>query len=107
MTMAFDYESIFNEMVSAGEKSLSTDGTRMTSQVRELLANHQDQLKQLADAGLSGQLSPEDLKSEIEDELVVFKCELLAAKVAGEAALQNAINAVTVVLVNAVIKIIK
>lgn len=105
--MAFDFESVFNEMVSAGEKSLNTDGTKMTSQVRELLANHQDQLKQLAEAGLSGQLSPEDLKSEIEDELVVFKCELLAARVAGEAALQNAINAVSGVLVNAVIKIIK
>jgi polyhydroxyalkanoate synthesis regulator phasin len=100
--MALDFNALFKDVTENAISSLEKDGMKIADQTTKLLSVHKEAIKQISDYVLNGELTVEEAKSEIEDELKTFQSEMLAAKVAGKAAIQKAINAVSESIIKAV-----
>jgi hypothetical protein len=90
--MAAEFSLIFQEMTTTVISSLGTDAKKVADQTTQFFSGHHDALKQIADFASKGELTEEEIKSEVEDELLVFQSEMLTAKVAEKAAIERAVN---------------
>lgn len=101
--MAFNFDGVLKEMADTVAVSLGGDSKKVKARTDKLLNAHREILHELAELALSGDLSEEELRSEIDDEMNVFKSELVASKIATESLLLKAVNAGTNVFLKALL----
>jgi hypothetical protein len=104
--MAFDINIVLKQMTDAAISSLGKDAKNAATQTNVTLAAHRDVLAQISDLALAGDLTEEELRLEIREELAMFQTEMLAAKVADKAALQRAAHAAGEILMGALAELL-
>ena len=104
--MAFDFEETFKDMFDAAEGIVEGDFPELKSKLKEVLNNEKDALKEIAEARIRGEITDEDLKSQIEDEKITLESGILMLEVQAKVTLQNALNAAMNVLKSALEKAI-
>jgi hypothetical protein len=104
--MAFDIDIVLKQMAAIIASSLGKDAKNAAAQTSATLAAHRDVLKQIADLALAGDLTEEELRLEIKEELLVFQSEMLALNVADKAALQRAAGAASEIMIGALAELL-
>ena len=105
--MAFNFEDTFKDMFNVAEGVVEGDFPELKSKLEEVLNNEKDALKEIAEARIRGEITDEDLKSQIEDEKITLESGILMLEVQAKVTLQNAINAALNVLYSALENAIK
>ena len=93
--MIIDMNGILQEMVDVIAATLKKDGQKVKNQTRELLQAHKDALVELSGFALDGELTEEELESEIAEEMVILESELVDSGIAGKTAAEKAVSAAT------------
>jgi hypothetical protein len=105
--MVFDINIVLKEMSEAIVGSLGDDANKKAgTQTSVLFAAHRDTLKQISDLALAGDLTLEELRTEVRDELLLFESEMLASHLAGKATIQKAANAANDILIDALTELL-
>jgi len=104
--MAFNFENTFRDMVRAGKEIIEGDLPDLKAKLEEILNNEKTMLKEIAEARISGEITDEDLLSQIEDEKITMENGILMLEVEAKVTLQNSINTAINVLNSAIEKAI-
>lgn len=101
--MSFNIDATLEDMAAAVKGIVNKDRQKISGYAKQIFEEEKQTLNQIALLRLSGQLTDEELQSEIEDEKDTVQAQLLALKVLNKATAQKAANAALNVLYNAVI----
>jgi len=101
--MSFNIDSTIEDMVAAVKGIVDKDKDKIKGYARQIFDEEKQTLNQLALLRVSGQITDEELQSELEDEKDTVQAQLLALNVLNKATAQRAANAALNVLYNAVI----
>jgi hypothetical protein len=101
--MSFNIDTTIEDMVTAVKGIVDEDKDKIKGYARQIFDEEKQTLNQLALLRVSGQITDEELQSELEDEKDTVQAQLLALKVLNKATAQRAANAALDVLYQAVI----
>ena len=101
--MSFNIDTTLEDMVAAVKAIVDKDRHKISGYAKQIFDDEKKTLNQIALLRLSGQITDEELQSEIEDEKDTVQAQLLALKVLNKATAQKATNAALNVLYKAVI----
>ena len=101
--MAFDASQTLKDMALAAQSVFAQDWPKVKSCAEEALLEQQETLAEIAAARIAGDLTQEEMDSQIEDEQKAFETMLLACEVKAKATAQNAANAAFKVLEKAIL----
>jgi hypothetical protein len=104
--MDFEINTVLNRMADAAVSSLGSDAKKAATQTNALFAAHRDILKQISELALAGDLTLEELRTEVRDELLTFESEMLDSNVADKSAIQKAANAANDILIDALTELL-
>ena len=91
--MGFKIDQALEDMTGAVASVVSNDWPGIKSCVEKALQDEKDALKEIVDAHEAGDLTDEDLESQLEDEKLALESALLACQVKTKVMAQNAANA--------------
>ena len=91
--MSFDFDAVLGDMLGAVKESVDADWQELSDYSKQVLENEKQTLKDLAQLRLDGDITDEELKSELEDEKDTVEAELAAIQVVTKAMAQKAANA--------------
>lgn len=100
--MSFDIDAVLGDMLSAMKDSVDTEWDEIEGYAKQILDNEKDALSELAEQRLRGEITEEELKSELDDEKDTVEAEMKAIQVMTKAMAQRAANAALDVLYNAI-----
>ena len=100
--MSFNIEAVLEDMLDAIKESTESDWNEIEGYLKEILENEKEVFKTLAEQRIRGEITEEELKSELEDEEDTLKAEFKALEVMTLAATQRAVNAAIDIFVKAV-----
>lgn len=100
--MGFDIDQALADMARAIAGVASNEWPDINACVEQALRDEKETLKMLGDAFASGDLSEEDLHSQLEDEKLALESALLACRVETKVMAQNAANAAITALAGAI-----
>ena len=100
--MAFNASETLRDMLAAAKDVVAGEWPKIKDCAEEALKEQEDALKEIAAARLKGELTDEEVKSQLEDEQETFEAALLACEVKTKAAAQRAANAAFKVLEEAI-----
>jgi hypothetical protein len=100
--MSFDIDKVLQDMLGAVKDSVETDWEDIQGYARQVLDNEKDALADIAQMRLAGDLSDEEMESELADEKLTLESEFAAINEMGRASAQRAANAAVGVLMDAV-----
>ena len=100
--MNFDINAALNDMLMAMKDSVDADWGDVEGYAKQVLENEKEALANLAEQRLQGEITEEDLKSELEDEKDTVEAEMKAIRVMTKAMAQRAANAAMNELFNAI-----
>ncbi len=100
--MSFDIEAVLGDMLSAMKDSVDADWDDIKGYAKQVLENEKESLAELAEQRLRGDITEEELKSELDDEKDTVESEMKAIQVMTKAMAQRAANAVIDVLFKAI-----
>jgi hypothetical protein len=101
--MSFNIDTAIEDMVTAVKGIVDEDKDKIKGYARQIFDEEKQTLSQLAFLRMSGQITDEELQSELEDEKDTVQAQLLALKVVNKATAQKAANAALNVLYKSVI----
>lgn len=91
--MAFDIDQTLHNMLDAVSGELSDGWSDIKSCAERALQDEKESLQDIIQAYEAGDLTEEDLESQLEDEKVALETSLLACQVKTKVMAQNAANA--------------
>lgn len=100
--MSFDIEGTIGDMVAAISGVISDEWSGVEACVKQALNDEKGALENIAKARIDNEINDDDLKSHLEDEIVVLEAALLACKVKAKILVQNAANSAMDVLKEAI-----
>ncbi|OOZ38214.1 hypothetical protein BOW53_16240 [Solemya pervernicosa gill symbiont] len=100
--MKIDIDTALEGALSSMKESVDGDWNCLEAHAKKVLENNKAALSELALMRVRGEITADELKSELEDESDTLRAEMYAAQVITKAMAQNAANAVTDALMNAV-----
>lgn len=100
--MSFDIDAVLGDMFSAVKDSVDSDWDDIAGYVEEVLKKEKAMLLDLAEQRLRGDITDDELKSELDDEKDTVEAEMKAIQVMTKAMAQRAANAVIDVLYKAI-----
>jgi hypothetical protein len=100
--MAFDSSDTLKEMVAAVEDVVAGEWPKIKDCAQDALKDQEDALDEIAAARVKGDITEEEMQSQLEDERVTFQAALLACEVKAKATAQQAANAAFKVLEQAI-----
>lgn len=100
--MAFDIGAVLKDMTATASDMLSTEGPRVKECVKKAIEAEKDALDEIAKARIAGEITVDDMKSQIANEKDALKAALLVCQVKGKLAAQKAVNAAIKVFIDAV-----
>lgn len=100
--MSFDIDAVLGDMLSAMKDSVDSEWDEIEGYAKQILDNEKDALLELAEQRLRGEITEEELKSELDDEKDTVEAEMKAIQVMTKAMAQRAANATLDVLYNAI-----
>ena len=100
--MSFNINNVINDMVSVMKNSVESDAEDISGYAQQVLQGEKETLQELAELRLNGQITDEELKSELQDEKDTVEAQMLALVVMNKAMIQKAANAAMDVLFKAV-----
>lgn len=100
--MSFDIDAVIGDMLAAVKDSVDADWDDIKGYAKQILENEKEALAELAEQRLRGEITEDELNSELEDEKDTVEAEFKAIQVMTKAMAQRAANAVIDVLFNAV-----
>lgn len=100
--MAFDIGAVLKDMVTAACDVLSTEGPKVKGCVKKAIEEEKEALEAIAKARIEGEITAEDMKSQMADERDALKASMLVCQVKGKVAAQKASNAAIKVLTDAI-----
>lgn len=100
--MSFDIEGTIGDMAAAISGIISDEWSGVGTCVKKALDDEKEALANIAKARIDNEIDDEDLKSHLEDEIVVLEAALLACNVKAKIMIQNAANSAMDVLKEAI-----
>lgn len=100
--MSFNIQLVLQDMLGAIKDSTEADLSEIESYLKEILENEKEVFQTLAEQRIMGEITEDQLKSELEDEEDTLKAELKAIEVMTLAASQRAVNAAIDIFIKAV-----
>jgi len=100
--MSIDIDAVISDMLSAIKKSVDADWNDIRGYAKQILENEKETISELADQRLKGEITEEELTSELKDEKDTIEAELKAIQVMTKAMAQRAANAAIDILLNAI-----
>lgn len=100
--MGFHIDAVLGDMLDAVKDSVDADWDDVKGYAKQVFENEKEALKALAEQRIRGELTEEELKSELDDEKDTLEAELKAIQVMNKAMAQKAANAAVDVLSNAI-----
>lgn len=100
--MEFDIGAVLKGMVAAASDVLSTEGQKVKECVKKAIEEEKDALNAIAKTRIAGEITADDMKSQIADEKDALKAALLVCQVKGKLAAQKAANGAIKVFTDAV-----
>ncbi len=100
--MSFDIDAVLGDMLAAMKDSVDADWDDIKGYAKQILENEKESLVELAEQRLHGEITEEELKSELDDEKDTVEAEMKAIQVMTKATAQRATNAAIDVLFNAI-----
>jgi gas vesicle protein len=91
--MSFDIDAILKDMANAIKDVVKDDWENVSGYAKQILQNEKEALKELAEDRISGAITDEELKSEMEAEKTTIEAELKAVQVMAKAMAERAANA--------------
>ena len=100
--MNFNIEAVLGDMLAAMKDSIEADWDDVKGYAKQILENEKEALAALAELRLRGEITEQELKSELDDEKDTVEAELKAVQVMTKAMAQRAANAAMDVLFAAI-----
>ena len=100
--MSFDIDLVLGDMLSAMKDSVDADWDDIKGYAKQVLENEKEALADLAEQRIRGEITEEELQSELEDEKDTVEAEMKAIQVITKAMAQRAANAAIDVLFKAI-----
>jgi DNA-binding transcriptional regulator GbsR (MarR family) len=100
--MAFDASETLKNMIAAANDVFAAESPKIKDCVERALKDQEKALVDIAAARVTGDLTDDDMQSELEDERKTLEAALLACEVKTKAAAQQAANAAFKVLEKAI-----
>ncbi len=100
--MNFDIDAVLADMLSAMEDSVDSDWRDVRDHAKQVLQNEKEALANLAEQRLRGDITEDELRSELEDERDTVEAEMKAVQVMTKAMAQQAADAAMGVLFKAI-----
>lgn len=100
--MNFDIDAVLADMLSAMEDSVDSDWRDVRDHAKQVLQNEKEALANLAEQRLRGDITEDELRSELEDERDTVEAEMKAVQVMTKAMAQQAADAAMEVLFKAI-----
>jgi hypothetical protein len=100
--MAFDSSQTLKGMLAAAQGVVAGEWPKIKSCAEDALKEQEDALKDIAAARIKGDITEEEMQSQIDDERKTFEAALLACEVKVKATAQQAANAAFKVLEQAI-----
>lgn len=101
--MAFDTSQTLKDMAAAAQAVFAQDWPKVKDCAEEALLEQKESLAEIAAACIAGDLTRDEMDSQIEDEQKAFETMLLACEVKAKATAQHAANAAFEVLEKAIL----
>jgi predicted phage gp36 major capsid-like protein len=98
----FDIDAVLADMLSAMEDSVDSDWRDVRDHAKQVLQNEKEALANLAEQRLRGDITEDELRSELEDERDTVEAEMKAVQVMTKAMAQQAADAAMEVLFKAI-----
>jgi hypothetical protein len=100
--MSFNIDSVLGDMLSAVKNSAGADWDAVNAHARRVLQDEKESLVELAEQRLQGDITEEELKSELGDERDTIEAEFQAIQGMTKPMAQKAANAVIKILLDAI-----
>src|SRR3954467_11118119 len=100
--MAFNSSETLKDMIAAVEEVVAGEWPRIKYGAQDALKEQEDALEEIAAARVKGDITEEEMQSQLEDEKLTFQAALLACEVKAKATAQQAANAAFKVLEQAI-----
>ena len=100
--MSFDINATLADMLSAVKDSVEDDWDEIEGFAKTVLENEKEMLADLAEQRLRGEITEDELESELDDEKDTVEAEMQAIQVMTKAMAQKAANAAMDVMINAI-----
>lgn len=100
--MSFDIDAVLGDMFSSVKDCVDSDWNDIAGYVKEVLEIEKEVLLDLAEQRLRGDITDDELKSELDDEKDTVEAEMKAIQVMTKVMAQRAANAVIDVLYKAI-----
>lgn len=100
--MSFDIDEVLVHMLSAMKDSVDVDWDNVKGYAKQVLENEKEVLSELAEQRFKGEITEEELRSELDDEKDTVEAEMKAIEIMTEAMAQRAANAAIDTLFNAI-----
>ena len=91
--MPFNAEQTEKQMLESVKAALGDEWPKIKDSMKQVLKDEREALDRIAAARISGKITDDDLKSQLEDEKEAFAAGLSMVKAVGKAATQKAVNA--------------
>ncbi len=86
-------DDTLQKMLEAARNSLAKGGPKVRSCMQEALKEETQAFQEIAEARIRGEISEEELESQLDDERKTLEAAFLACRVESKVAIQNAANA--------------
>ncbi len=86
-------DDTLQKMLEAARKSFAEGGAKVKSCMTDALREEMKAFQDIAEARIRGEISEEDLESQLDDERRTLEASFLACRVESKVAIQNAANA--------------
>jgi hypothetical protein len=100
--MPLDLDATLKQMATAAARALGTSAEPVKAALRDVLEDHRDALRAIADARLRGDIDDEELAVQLDDERLAIEAGMKMVKAVRKAAAQKAANAALAVLRKAI-----
>lgn len=105
--MSLNIDNTLESMALAIKDVISSESPALRDCIRKALDDERQALQDIASARLAGEITDEDMQSQLEDEEAALRAVLLACQVRSKAIIQKAANAAIKVFTDAVTGAIK
>ena len=105
--MSFNFDGIFNNMISVVKDNLSSGGEDILKYGQSIFENEKAKIEMLTSMLVAGSITQEDFNSRIDDVKITIEDQLLAEQTIAKSTAQKAINGAMDVLNGAILEILK
>lgn len=99
--MGFDIQKVAKEMLAAAEGEFRDEWPKVKKAMAQVLADEQDALEKIAQAYISGAISEDEFRDQLESERAVFAAGEAMVRVSSKVTIQKAVNAALQALMEA------